>query len=117
MRVVRFVAEAVEGGERELVDAVDGVCVVGRAGEAEFRREVEEDVGRLAEEEVAVAEDGRGEGGRVRGGAGGGVGDEGFEERHVGFGVCVAEVEVGGVGFFEAEADVLAATGDGGPVD
>ena len=35
---------------------------------------------------------------------------------HVGFG-GVAEVGVGGGGCFEAETDVLAAAGDGGPVE
>ena len=44
------------------------------------------------------------------------VGDEGEEVGHVGFG-GVGEVGVGGGCCFEAEADVFAAAGDGGPVD
>ena len=36
--------------------------------------------------------------------------------RHIGFG-GIAEIGVGGGGCFEAETDVLAAAGDGGPVE
>ena len=54
---------------------------------------------------------------RVRGVALVGVGDEGLEGFHAGFWVRVAGVGVGGLGLFEAEADVFAAAGDGGPVE
>lgn len=49
MGFVCFGQETVEGGEGELVDVVDGVCVRGAAGEGEFGAEVEEDVGELAD--------------------------------------------------------------------
>lgn len=64
-----------------------------------------------------MAEDGRGEGRGVGVVAGGGGGDEGFEGGHAGLGGGVAGVCVGGLGLFEAEADVLAAAGDAGPVE
>lgn len=120
---MRFVAETVERRQRELVHVIYsvgiGIFVVvdARAREPELRRQIQEYVWRLAEEEVAVAEDGRGEGGRVGGVAGVGGGDEGCEGFHAGFLVEVAGVRVGGAGFFEAEADEFAAAGDGGPVE
>lgn len=115
VRIVRFVAESIQGGERELVDVVDCIFVARGTREAEFGAEVEEYVGGLAEEEVAVSEDGRGEVRWVWAGAG--VGDEGFEGWHAGLGGGVTGVRVGGLGRFEAEADVLAAAGEGGPVE
>ncbi len=41
---------------------------------------------------------------------------KGCEGLHAGF-AFVAEVAVGSAGFFEAEPDMLAAAGDGGPVE
>lgn len=116
VRVVRFVAEPVQGCERELVDVVDGVLVACGAREAELRREVEEDVGRLAEEEVAVPERWWCERGWVCRVSFVLVGYEGCEGAHAILSVLVAGVGVGGLGRFETEADVFAATGDGGPV-
>lgn len=54
VRVVRFVAQSVQGGERELVDVVHGVLVRAGAAQVQPRSEVEEDVGRLADAYVAV---------------------------------------------------------------
>lgn len=117
VRVVRLVAEAIQRRQRELVETVDRIRVVRGTREAELRRQVQEDVGQLVDDQVAVSEDGRRERGRVRGGAGVLVRDEGREGAHAGFGVRVTGVRVGGAGLFEAEADGFAAAGEGGPVE
>lgn len=117
VRVVRFVTQPIQRRQRQLVDVVGGVPIALGPREAELRAQVEEDVGRLAEEQVAVPERRRRQWRRVGRVAFVLVGDEGCEGAHAGFRVGVAGVLVGGLGFFEAEADVFAAAGDGGPVE
>lgn len=78
VRVVRFVAQPVQRRQRELVHVVHRVPVpVPGSRQAQLRAEVEEDVGRLAEQEGAVPEGRRGQRRRVRGVAVVGAGDEG----------------------------------------
>ncbi len=117
MCIVRFIAQPVERRQRQLIDVVDSILVAGGPRETELGAQVEEDVGRLAQEEVAVPQRWGGERGWVRGVAGVGGGYEGSEGGGAGLGVGVAGVEVGGLGLFEAEADVFAAAREGGPVE
>lgn len=113
--LVRFVGEAIQRRQGQLIDAVDCVCVVG-GDEAESGAEVEEDVGELAEVEVAVLEDWRCE---MRGAEGRGVGrggNEGHEGFHSRVRVGVGDVGVGGRACFEAKTDGLGAARDSRPV-
>ena len=114
VRVVRLVRQAVQDGQRQAVDVVEARPLGGR--EPVAGRDVLEDVGRLADGEVAVAEDGRREEGRVDFAAEVVRGpDLDVLDGFVGGGdglVCV-----GYSGLLEGEADELAAAGDAGPVD
>lgn len=112
---VRFVGEAVQRGQGQLIDAVDCVCVVG-GDKAESGAEIEEDVGELAEVEVAVLEDWRCEMRDVGGWGVGGGGNEGHEGFHTRVRVGVGDVGVGGRACFEAKTDGLGAAGDSRPV-
>ena len=113
--LVRFVGEAIQRRQGQLIDAVDCVGVVG-GDEAESGAEVEEDVGELAEVEVAVLEDWRREMRDFGGWGVGGGGDEGHEGFHSRVRVGVGDVGVGGRACFEAKTDRLGAAGDGRPV-
>ena len=120
--VVDLVRESIERCKHQGVEPINAVhVVVVRGGrQAQARREVHEDVGGLAEDQVAVAQDGRGQDGRVADV----VAHVGrVDQRQNGLGAAALLVRlqrlvrVRGAGLLEQQADVLAAAGDPGPVN
>lgn len=122
MAVVDLAREAVEGREHERVEAVDGVLVdivLGLGREPQAGSQVHEDVGRLAQDQVAVPQEGRRQVRRVRLVAHVLLADHGHDRLGAAavLGRLLRRVGVLGPGFLEEEAHVLAAAGDPGPVD
>ena len=107
--------------ERDLIDPQPLDLVLGH--QSQFRAEVEQDVGCLAQQQgfagFALAGDAQGGRGERRGVAvcvGGLRAEDGVDGGGAGGG-GVGQVGVGGLGYFEGEADVFAAAGDGGVVE
>lgn len=120
---MHLIAQPIQRRQRQPVDDVTGPDVVvittvprrARREPLEPVAEVQQDVGRLAEDEAV----GRPEGGRRAHGRAAGVARvRRVDEREHGARRAGARrVGVGGAGLLEGEADVLAAAGQAGPVD
>lgn len=115
---MNLIAQPIQRRQRQRINPVQPARVLGRVrreGPPQAGAEVQQDVGRLADDDVAVLQDWRCEGRRVDAVVGGFALDEGEDFVHAAVGEgCVGVV---GAGLFQGEADVLAAAGDAGPVD
>lgn len=111
--VVDLVDEAVVEGQDDLVEVKGGVEAISR--QAQLGGEILQDVGHLAEDEVAVAEEGRCQEGGVAWLV---VGHDANDllDGLVGAG-GLGGVGVGHAGLFEEKADELTTAGETGPVD
>lgn len=118
MTVMRLVAQAIQCGKRQLVDNIYAILIgiTGFRREAQLGAQVQEDVWGLVDDQVAVPEDGRCEDRGVELVVACVLGvDEGQDLVDAVLDMCC--VGVGGTGFLEGETDVLASSGESGPVD
>lgn len=115
MSVMHLIGESIEDRQSRLVEVVKR-GLGRRRRQAELGREIDEDVGRLADDDIAVPEGGRGEHRRIIV-----VTDAlGVDEGHDLGDSLLADsgvILVGDAGVLEQQSDELAAAGDAGPVD
>jgi hypothetical protein len=118
MRVVNLITQSIQSGEGKLIDVINPIAfIVERGRKSKVLAEIEQNVGGLADDQIAVSQKRRRASGSVEVIANSVCTNQASQLGDDGPLVGHGEVFVLDAGFFETETDVLAPARDSRPVD